>query len=177
MQPDPPDSSTPFDEFGEGRHSLRAVKVRLALTLIAVAILPLAALAPLARSVLDDPRIAQRERLNAQSAHMATEARHQLEDVRATMLAVSAVPTIRAALLPGATAKDLAAAAQDLDPVLDQPTGLVGAVAILDGSGAVQAQVGNAADVTSSILMVAGSRALPRARALGGRPPVLVAPH
>ncbi len=150
MQPDPPDSSTPFDEFGEGRHGLRSVKVRLALTLIAVAILPLAALAPLARSVLDDPRIAQRERLNAQSAHMATEARHRLEDVRATMLAVSSVPTIRAALEPGATANTLAAAAQDLDPILDVRTGLVGAVAVLNGSGAVQAQVGNAAaDMTS----------------------------
>ena len=149
MQRDPPDSSTPFDELGDGRHGLRAVKVRLALTLIAVAILPLAALAPLARSVLDDPRIAQRERLNAQSAHMASEARRQLEDVRGTMLSVSAVPAIRAALQPDAGAATVAAAAQDLEPVLDLPTGLVGAVAIVDGAGAVQARVGNAsADMT-----------------------------
>ena len=125
-------------------------RFRLALTLIAVAILPLAALAPLARSVLDDPRIAQRERLNAQSARMATEARRQLEDVRGAMLAVSAAPTIRAALQPASTARTLAAANQELEPVLDLPTGLVGAVALVDDAGAVQAQVGDAtADMTS----------------------------
>ncbi|MEO8470514.1 MAG: bifunctional diguanylate cyclase/phosphodiesterase [Chloroflexota bacterium] len=150
MQPDPPDSSTGFDELSEGRHGLRAVKVRLALTLIAVAILPLAALAPLARSVLDDPRIAQRERLNAQSARMATEVRRQLEEIRGTMLAVSAVPAISAALQPKATTKTLAAATQELDPVLDPPTGLVGAVALVNSAGAVQTQVGDtAADIAS----------------------------
>ncbi|TAL07404.1 MAG: sensor domain-containing diguanylate cyclase, partial [Chloroflexota bacterium] len=145
MHVDPADPSAPFDELGEGRHGLRAVRIRLALTLIAVAILPLAALAPLARSVLDDPRIAQRERLNAQSDHMAAEVRRELETVRSTMLTVSATPAIGAALGPGATAKTRAAAIQDLDGLLALEPGLVDAVAIADGSGAVHAQAGDAA--------------------------------
>lgn len=175
MQPAPPDSSTPFEDLGEGRHGLRAVKVRLALTLLAVAILPLAALAPLARSVLDDPRIAQRERLNAQSAHMATEVRRQLEEVRGTMLSVSAIPSIRAALQPKATTGTLDTAAQDLDPVLDLPTGLVGAVALVNGAGAVQTQVGDAtADMTSIPIPRSGASAFRLVPAAGGQPARIV---
>ncbi len=145
MHVDPPDPSPPFDELAEGRHGLREVRIRLALTLIAVAILPLAALAPLARSVLDDPRIAQRERLIANSDHMAAQIRRELEAVRSTMLTVSDTPTIGAALGARATAETRAAAAKDLDRLLKLLPGLVGAVAIADAAGAVHAQVGDTA--------------------------------
>ncbi len=43
------DSSAAFGDLTDGRHSLRVVKIRLALTLIAVAILPVAAMAPFLR--------------------------------------------------------------------------------------------------------------------------------
>lgn len=138
------DPSTPFDELSDGRHGLRAVRIRLTLTLIAVAILPLAALAPLARSILDDPRIAQRERLNAQSDHMAAEARRELEDIRSVLLTVSADPVVRAVFEPKAAAKALDAAVEDIAAVLDRSSQIAAAVAIVDASGTVRAQAGDA---------------------------------
>ncbi|MBI2763216.1 MAG: EAL domain-containing protein [Chloroflexi bacterium] len=137
MQPYRSDPAESVDEFVEGHNGLRLVKLRLGLTLIAVAVLPLAALAPLARSVLDDPRVAQRERLNAQSDLMATETRRELEGLRSALLDVAAVP--RAGSLFGAKPDGKAAVAvtAQLNAVLARPSGLVSTIAIVDPAGTV----------------------------------------
>jgi diguanylate cyclase (GGDEF)-like protein len=56
MQPSSDQDVAPgvHGEILDGRDSLRLVRIRLALTLIAVAIIPFAAVAPIARAVLDD---------------------------------------------------------------------------------------------------------------------------
>jgi len=58
MQPSSDQDVAPgvHGEILDGRDSLRLVRIRLALTLIAVAIIPFAAAAPIARAVLDDTR-------------------------------------------------------------------------------------------------------------------------
>ena len=71
-------SATPHPETLDGRDSLRLVKIRLALTLIAVAILPFAAVAPIARAVLDGSRTGLEQRLAAESEHAAAELRSEL---------------------------------------------------------------------------------------------------
>src|SRR5215213_1997269 len=51
----------------DGRDSLRLVKLRLGLTLIAVAILPIAAVSPLVRAVAEEARVNHHERLADQA--------------------------------------------------------------------------------------------------------------
>ena len=129
------DPGAPLDEVNAGRQSLRLVKIRLALTLIAVAILPLAALAPIVRTVIDDPRVAQRERLTAQSDHMATETRRELEAVRAALLDAAAEPSIALVLGPGSSGDTVKAATTRLATIVDRPSDIVAGVAVIDGAG------------------------------------------
>src|SRR6185295_19383785 len=63
VQPDPQHHDIPRDPILDGRDSLRLVKLRLALTLIAVAILPIAAVSPLVRAVAEEARVAHHDRL------------------------------------------------------------------------------------------------------------------
>ncbi|MES2211049.1 MAG: GGDEF and EAL domain-containing protein [Chloroflexota bacterium] len=151
MQPLPSDPSAPFDDVVEGRHGLRLVKFRLALTLIAVAILPLAALAPLARTVLDDPRVAQRERLTAQSDYMATEAWRELEGVRTALLDVAGDPAVAAILGPQASGEAMEAAKGRLNTVLARPSRMIGSVAITDPAGLVLVGAGDAPGTFSDL--------------------------
>src|SRR5438093_187258 len=53
MHPDQPHSDFSRDPILDGRDSLRLVKLRLALTLITVAILPIAAVSPLVRAAAE----------------------------------------------------------------------------------------------------------------------------
>jgi len=143
MQPNRSDPGAPVDEINEGQSGLRLVKFRLGLTLIAVAVLPLAALAPLARTVLDDPRLAQQERLTAQSDHMTTEARRELEGIRTAILGAAADPAIAAVLGPEADVEAIDTAAGRLSSVLARPSGMVGTVAVTDLDGVVLAGAGS----------------------------------
>ena len=83
MQPEPQPHDPSRDPVLDGRDSLRLVKLRLALTLIAVAILPIAAVSPLVRAVAEEARLAHHERLGDQAQAVVTEMRRQLATVHA----------------------------------------------------------------------------------------------
>src|SRR5215212_1891986 len=63
MHPESQSQDVSRDPILDGRDSLRLVKLRLGLTLIAVAILPIAAVSPLVRAVAEEARVAHHERL------------------------------------------------------------------------------------------------------------------
>ena len=86
-------------EILDGRDSLRLVRIRLALTLIAVAILPFAAVAPIARAVLDDTRTGLEQRLAAEADHAAAEVRRELDGIRQTLESLAGSGAVVAALV------------------------------------------------------------------------------
>jgi diguanylate cyclase (GGDEF)-like protein len=128
----------------DGRHGLRLVKLRLALTLIAVAILPLAALAPIIRSVVDDPRVAQQERLGAQSDLAAASIRRELDGITSAVRDVATGDGAAAAVAakPGSTQAKAVLTA--LTPIVNRPSEAVSAVIVVDSTGAAHATAGTA---------------------------------
>src|SRR3954447_832345 len=82
LQPETQAHETPRDPILDGRDSLRLVKLRLGLTLIAVAILPIAAVSPLVRAVAEEARVTHHERLTDQAQTAALDVRRELAMVR-----------------------------------------------------------------------------------------------
>ncbi|HEX5590802.1 MAG TPA: EAL domain-containing protein [Candidatus Limnocylindrales bacterium] len=134
------------DEILDGRDSLRLVKLRLALTLIAVAILPIAAVAPLARAVLDDTRLGLEQRLLAEAEHASAQVRRELGTIRDTLvgLAASEGAVAAATLATGdpAAAAGAAAATDGLERLLERSSDVAIAAAVSDATGAVRARAG-----------------------------------
>src|SRR6185295_3561134 len=83
VQPDPQHHDIARDPILDGRDSLRLVKLRLALTLIAVAVLPIAAVSPLVRAVAEEARLAHHERLADQASTVAAQLAREIERVQA----------------------------------------------------------------------------------------------
>src|SRR5262245_20101895 len=81
MHPDPPHDPA-RDTILDGRDSLRLVKLRLGLTLIAVAILPIAAVSPLVRAVAEEARVNHHARLTDQASATVQEVRREIAAVR-----------------------------------------------------------------------------------------------
>lgn len=160
-----PDHSAAFGDLIDGRHILRSVKIRLGLTLIAVAIVPLAALAPIVRSILDDPRIAQRERLGAQSDHVALVLQRELESIKVTLHGIAAMDTTGPALTAASDSAAASAAAKAIASALGRPSGVIANLAIADPAGNVHASTG------TSVVPFSG---LPPPRP--GEPPYRVVP-
>ncbi|MBI3745308.1 MAG: hypothetical protein HY264_02050, partial [Chloroflexi bacterium] len=144
MQDPRPDGQIPATETSDGRHSLRLVKLRLVLTLVAVALVPLAAIAPIIRTVVDDPRVLQRERLAAQSQHVAAEIQRELTGIGGAIADAAADPAVSAALgaKPGSDATR--AAANALAALLGRPSAMVQSAALIDAAGLVHATAGAA---------------------------------
>src|SRR3954454_11407923 len=92
MHPDPPHADVSRDPILDGRDSLRLVKLRLALTLITVAILPVAAVAPLVRAVAEEARVAHHLRLEAQASEASATIERELEAVVASGANLAADP-------------------------------------------------------------------------------------
>jgi diguanylate cyclase (GGDEF)-like protein len=128
-------------EILDGRDSFRLVKIRLALTLIAVAILPFAAIAPIARAVLDDSRTALEQRLAADADHAAAEVRRELTGIGDTVGKLAASAAVAAAAAAPAGDPAAAPAVAELNRLLDRPSGVVDAVAIA-GPSEIHARVG-----------------------------------
>src|SRR5690349_17185381 len=82
LQPDTQAHDTARDPILDGRDSLRLVKLRLGLTLIAVAILPIAAVSPLVRAVAEEARVTHHERLSDQAQIIAYEVQRELTSIR-----------------------------------------------------------------------------------------------
>src|SRR5689334_24775231 len=102
----PQHRDAPRDPILDGRDTLRLVELRLGLTLIAVAILPIAAVSPLVRAVAEEAGVAHHERLTDQAQTAALELGRELSVVRTTDDAMLARPTIVAAAAGDATATD-----------------------------------------------------------------------
>src|SRR5215213_11769486 len=102
MHPDPPHDPA-RDAVLDGRDSLRLVKLRLGLTLIAVAILPIAAVSPLVRAVAEEARVTHHERLADQATAAALDVRREVALVRTAGQNLLDDPTIVAAAKGSAT--------------------------------------------------------------------------
>ena len=141
MAPDA-DSSAAFDAISDGRHSLRLVKLRLGLTLIAVAILPVAALAPMIRTIMDDPRVPQRERLTTQAEHVAAQLEREFSAVRSSLAGLGSGTVVPGVLDAKAGDKEAAGAVAALDSLVAGPDSFVTSVAVVDAAGIVHAEAG-----------------------------------
>ena len=144
MQPSSDQDVSPgvHGEILDGRDSLRLVRIRLALTLIAVAIIPLAAVAPIARAVLDDTRTGLEERLAAEADHAASEVRRELDGIRGTLEILAASEAVAAALAAPIGDPAAAPALADLRGLIERPSGVVAAVAVADPGG-IHARAGS----------------------------------
>jgi|GEM_PF-852736 diguanylate cyclase (GGDEF) domain len=137
MHPEPSHHDALRDPILDGRDSLRLVKLRLGLTLIAVAFLPIAAVSPLVRAVAEEARAAHHERLADQAAVASIEVRRELELVRTAEQTVLGDPLIIAASGAGATPVDRQLASNRLQQLFSVPGGTVVAAAALTGGGTV----------------------------------------
>jgi len=137
MHPEPPAHDVSRDPILDGRDSLRLVKLRLALTLITVAILPVAAVAPLVRVVADEARVAHHLRLQAQASEASGTIERELDAVSAASDTLAADPAVLAAVASGATSADRTAAGSRLGALLARRSGVVVGSAVLDGSTVV----------------------------------------
>jgi diguanylate cyclase (GGDEF)-like protein len=135
MQPQPQHHEVLRDPILNGRDSLRLVKLRLGLTLIAVAVLPIAAVSPLVRAVAEEARVAHHERLADQAVIAATEVRREIALVQAATQALLDDPAIKAA----AAANAGQSARQHASDRLGQFIGSTGHVGALVGATLVTA--------------------------------------
>src|SRR5260221_9879112 len=103
MHPAPAPNDVARDPILDGSDSLRLVRLRLALTLIAVAILPVVALAPLVRAVAEDARMAHHQRLDIAAGVTAVALDRELEAIHARAVDLLADPAIQAAVPDTAT--------------------------------------------------------------------------
>src|SRR5262245_66604638 len=106
MHPEHQHHDVPRDQVLDGRDSLRLVKLRLALTLIAVAVLPIAAVSPLVRAVAEEARVAHHERLVDQARVTGQEVERQLTALHEQAQALLDDPLLIAAAEPDASATD-----------------------------------------------------------------------
>ncbi|HEY4228186.1 MAG TPA: bifunctional diguanylate cyclase/phosphodiesterase [Candidatus Limnocylindrales bacterium] len=106
MHPEPQHNDVLRDPILDGRDSLRLVKLRLGLTLIAVAVLPIAAVSPLIRAVSEEARTTHHDRLADQATTVSIEVRRELALVRTAEQSMLADPLIVAATSAAATSTD-----------------------------------------------------------------------
>jgi diguanylate cyclase (GGDEF)-like protein len=103
MHPESQHHDASRDPILDGRDSLRLVKLRLGLTLIAVAVLPIAAVSPLVRAVAEEARIAHHQRLADQASTAAAQLTREIERIQTageTMLDDPAIITAAKADAP-----------------------------------------------------------------------------
>jgi diguanylate cyclase (GGDEF)-like protein len=122
MQPAPtPPHDVARDPILDGRDSLRLVRLRLGLTLIAVAILPVLALAPLVRAIAEEARVAHHSQLDADATSVGAGVEAALAAIRATGANLLANERVRLAAAADATAEARTAADYELERVVTEP--------------------------------------------------------
>jgi diguanylate cyclase (GGDEF)-like protein len=161
MQPSPGSDVTrgTHGEAQDEGDSLRLVKIRLALTLIAVAILPIAIVAPIARAVLDGTRTGLEERLGAEADHAAAEFRRELTGIGGAIENLAMDAAVADAVGQPPADPDAPAGIAGLGALVQRPSGIVAAVGILDPAGAVHARVGSDATAFAGLAPPPSSRA------------------
>lgn len=136
MQPEHPHHESSRDPILDGRDSLRLVKLRLGLTLIAVAVLPIAAVSPLVRAVAEEARVAHHERLADQAEIAVVEVRREIALVQSAARTLLDDPAIKAAAAADATGAARQRASDRLAQLVARPGGAVVAATLLTGDGA-----------------------------------------
>ena len=173
MHPTPTQNDVARDPILDGSDSLRLVRLRLALTLIAVAILPLVALAPLVRAVAEDARMAHHQRLETEAGVAALVLDQELEAIHATASELLADPEIQAAAADAAPPEARAAAESRLVRLTMSASSAVTGAIVLRGSE-VRASIGDAASGATST--VPNSTAAASAAPSDGVPVAAVGP-
>jgi diguanylate cyclase (GGDEF)-like protein len=139
MHPESQHNDASRDPILDGRDSLRLVKLRLGLTLIAVAVLPIAAVSPLVRAVAEEARVAHHERLADQASTAVAELEREIGRIQSAGQKMLADPDIVAASVSDAsTAKRKVASAQLEDLATGRDGAVVGAT-LLTANGSVAA--------------------------------------
>jgi diguanylate cyclase (GGDEF)-like protein len=162
LQPDPHHNDVPRDPILDGRDSLRLVKLRLALTLIAVAVLPIAAVSPLVRAVAEEARVAHHERLVDQAQTAAVEVEREIAALRELTGGLLDDPVLVKAAAQDATAAERRVASERLATFVDHPGSTVLAATLVTGKG-VRAEFGPAVDLRKlpAGVLVGGLASLP----------------
>jgi diguanylate cyclase (GGDEF)-like protein len=122
------------DGAAQAPDTLRLVRLRLTLTLITVAILPVAIVAPVLRAVTDDSLEAQQSRLQETASRAAAELAIDLEGLRGSLIQVAGDPSLRQLVIePTKTARTDAGAS--LLRLVERSQGLVSAVSVVHRDG------------------------------------------
>ncbi len=145
MHPEPPHHDAARDPILDGRDSLRLVKLRLALTLITVAILPIAAVSPLVRAAAEEARVAHHQRLAAEAGVISLTVERELDAIAGAAGKLLLDPKVVAGTNVGASAAARAAASARLGDLMKRDSGAVTGITILDDSG-VQTAYGGSLD-------------------------------
>lgn len=148
LQPEPQGQDNARDPILDGRDSLRLVKLRLGLTLIAVALLPIAAVSPLVRAVAEEARVTHHERLSDQAQTAAHDLDRELALVRSAADEVLLDPAIVAAVAKDAGTTERRNASDRLKLFVDRPLGTVVGATLLTADG-TKASFGVPIDVKS----------------------------
>jgi len=149
MHPDSPQTDVTRDPILDGRDSLRLVKLRLALTLITVAILPIAAVSPLVRAAAEEARLAHHQRLESEASQVTTSFQRELSAIETTANGLIADPSVLAAASANPSGATRATASSKLGNLMRRDSGAVTGVTLRDATG-VRAAYG--APLDASIL-------------------------
>jgi diguanylate cyclase (GGDEF)-like protein len=162
LQPELQHPDVSRDPILDGRDSLRLVKLRLALTLIAVAVLPIAAVSPLVRAVAEEARVAHHDRLVDQARTASLEMEREIAALREDTQALLDQPVMIAAAAPDASSSERKLATDRLQALVAGSDGTLLSAGLLTGKG-TRAQFGPPIDSKSLPpgVVVAGLAPLP----------------
>jgi diguanylate cyclase (GGDEF)-like protein len=147
MHPEASHHDVTRDPILDGRDSLRLVKLRLALTLITVAILPIAAVSPLVRAVAEEARVAHHLHLDAEAGQVTVNMAREIDAIKAAADKLLADPKVLAAVGPSVSGAVRAAASTRLGDLVKRASGAVSGVTLIDSHG-VRAGYGAPLDET-----------------------------
>jgi diguanylate cyclase (GGDEF)-like protein len=115
----------------DGRDSLRVVRLRLALTLITVAVLPIAAFAPIVRAVSGEASLAHHQRLESDATTVADKIRTELDAVATLAGEILGDPGVVAAAKAKPSGEAASGAVSVLDRLIRRPSGAVISAALV----------------------------------------------
>jgi diguanylate cyclase (GGDEF)-like protein len=145
----PPDLS-PTDKIRDpilnGRDTLRQVKLRLSLTLVMVALLPVVAIAPLVRTIAEEARGAHHQQLESEAGQAAASIRVELDGIVRDGQALAAAREVQAAATAKASSDVRSRAAARLADLVGRDAHAVTGVVLVDAAGALRASAGAGVD-------------------------------
>jgi diguanylate cyclase (GGDEF)-like protein len=134
-----PSTLEPDDPL-DGRDTLRLVRIRLVLTLLAVGIVPAALVAPVVRTLADESRVEHRTALGADARFVSTSIGTELDELGTDLAAIARLAPMQAALSDPAAVE--AASSEFVARFV--PGAPVTGYALVDGAGTVVTAAGAA---------------------------------